>query len=77
MTSTRAVHLAEVLDVFDRDRFSIGQITGFVCFGNFSKVQHGIQQHRRVAAGENKTIAPHPVGLSRIVVHVVVPQLVR
>ncbi len=61
MARSFGVHLAEVLQLFDR------QIVA-------AQVQQRINQHGTMAIGQDETVAIGPVGVARVVLEVVVPQ---
>jgi len=72
MPGAGAAQLAEIADVVQRDGRLVQDLAVFD-FPNAGQVQHRVQQHGSVAAGQNKSVSGRPPGVFRVVPHLMVP----
>ena len=74
MARAAAVQLAELADGVQRHGRLVGRPAVVVQLLHAGQVQHGVEQHRGVAAGEHEPVAVGPGGLGRVVAEHLVPQ---
>ncbi len=71
-----AAPLAELLDVFERNGRLVGHFSARVLLPDPCQVDQRVDQHRRMAAGEDVSIAIRPMRLGRIVAQIFRPKVV-
>ena len=74
MAGAAAVQLAELADRLQRHGRLVGGPAVGVQLLHARQVQHGVEQHRGMAAGEDEAVAVGPAGLGRVVAEHLVPQ---
>src|SRR5258708_1814204 len=76
MPRSPAPQLAEALNLFHRDSKFFQGVIVFVYLAHFCQMQHGVQQHRRVAIREYKSVAIQPGRISGIVAQKFLPKAI-
>ena len=76
MAGRAAAPLAEVFDLFERQRRLVEHFAVGVDFAHAGQVDQRVEQHRGVAAGEDEAIAVRPERRGRVVAQVLRPQLI-
>ena len=71
-----ATDLTKLFDVVHRHRKLVDRVAQRIDCLDADQMQRAVEQHRRVATGQDKAIATRPMRLSRIILHRVIEQLV-
>ena len=74
MARALAAELAEPLDIVERDRRLAERLVLGIDRLDAGQMQHGVQQHRRVAVGEHEAVAVRPDRIVRVETQKVLPQ---
>ena len=73
MPRRHAVHLAEFLDVLERDGGAAGVVAVLVDLVRARQVQERVEKHRRMANREHEAVAVRPHGIDRVEAEPIVP----
>jgi hypothetical protein len=76
VASARAIQLAKFLEVLDAQGILVGDLAMLIDMLDTRKVDHRVQEHRGMAAGEDESISVVPIGIFWVVFEVMCPELV-